>query len=103
MSPKKAILRELDRTRRAQPESPFVRPSSLPGYADRPDHYQRAVNELLQTRLVEGVTDDEGRMAIALNEHRLADVQRELRPLWARPAVWVLLVIVLAVGAGLAI
>jgi len=103
MPARKTILRELDRTRRAQPTSPFVRPSTLPGYAERPDRYQSAVNELLRARLLEGVRDEEGRMAIAINEHRLADVHRELRPLWARPAVWVLLAIVLAVGAGLAI
>ena len=27
-------------------------------------------------------------MAIAINEHRKAEVERELRPLWARPALW---------------
>lgn len=103
MSARKTILRELDRARRAQPPSPFVRPSTLPGYAQRPDRYQSAVNALLRARLVEGITDAEGRMAIGLNEHRLPDVRRELRPFWARPALWVLLVIALAVGAGLAI
>jgi hypothetical protein len=104
MSPRKTILRELDRARREQPSSPALRPSTLPGYADRPDRFQSAVNELLQARLLEGRKDNEGRMTIALNEHRLADVKKELRPLWAHPAVWALLALaIVAVGARLAI
>jgi hypothetical protein len=103
MSPKKTILRELERARREQSASPFVRPSALPGYADRPHRYQSAVNLLLQSRLVEGRKDGEGRMTIALNEHRMADVRRELRPLWAKPAVWAIIAMVLALGAGLAV
>ena len=61
------------------------------------------MNELLQARLVEGRRDDEGHMAISLNERRITEVQRELRPLWARPAVWATIAVVAAVGAGLAI
>jgi hypothetical protein len=40
-------------------------------------------------------------MTIALNQHRRRDVERMLRPIWARPAVWAALAILLAVGAGL--
>lgn len=103
MSPKKTILRELERAWRERPASPFVRPSALPGYPERAGRYQSAVNQLLQSRLVEGRKDDQDRMTIALNAHRLSDVRRELRPLWAKPAVWAIVAIVLAVGAGLAI
>lgn len=103
MSVRKTILRELDRARRAHSPSRFLRPSTLRGYADRPDRYQNAVNELLRARLVEGVTDEEGRIAIGLNDHHLADVQRELRPLWARPLLWALIAIVLAVGVSLTV
>jgi hypothetical protein len=94
MSPKKAILRALA-------GAPDLHPSSLPGYREEPERYQEAVNELLRDRLVEGRKDPEGRMTIALNQHRRRDVERMLRPIWARPAVWAALAILLAVGAGL--
>lgn len=42
-------------------------------------------------------------MTIALNEHRRRDVERMLRPLWARPPVWAALALLIAVGAGLAV
>jgi hypothetical protein len=95
MSPKKQILRELT-TR------PSLRPSDLPGYAGSAERYQAAVNELLRDRLIEGRSDGDGRMSIALNAQRLGDVRRVLRPAWARPAFW-LAALVVAVGLGLAI
>lgn len=101
MSPRKTILRELSR---AGSGSTYTRPSSIRGFSDAPEKYQKAVNELLQARLLEGRKDDDGHMTIAINEHRKADVKRELRPIWARPAVWaMLLLVVAAVGAGLTI
>jgi len=96
MSPKKKILR-------AVAGATEVRPSSIPGYAERPERYQEAVNELLQTRLLEGRKDAEGRLTIALNEYRRRDVDRLLKPLWTRPAVWVTIAALLAVGAGLVV
>lgn len=102
MSPKKTILKELSRASTG-PESRPVRPSSLPGWSERPEQFQKAVNELLQARLVEGRKDPEGHMAITLNEHRRGDVERMLRPVWARPAVWAAVAALLAVGAGLAV
>jgi len=103
MSPRKTILRELSRTHQQASEGPsFTRPSSIAGFSEQPDKYQKAVNELLQARLVEGRKDTEGHMTIALNQHRMSDVRRELRPLWARPALWVVIVLlVAAMGAGL--
>jgi hypothetical protein len=101
MSPRKTILRELSRS--AAGAGSFTRPASIRGFSEQPDRYQKAVNELLQARLVEGRKDDEGHMTIAINEARRGEVQRELRPFWARPAVWAVLVLVAAVGAGLAI
>jgi hypothetical protein len=99
MSPKKTILKELARGG----TSSYTRPSSISGFSEAPDKYQKAVNELLQARLVEGRKDDEGHMAIAINEHRIADVNRELRPVWARPSVWALIAVLAAVSAGLVI
>jgi hypothetical protein len=103
MSPRKTILRELSRAQPHDGEGPsFTRPSSIAGFAEQPDKYQKAVNDLLQARLVEGRRDAQGHMTIALNQHRMSDVRRELRPLWARPTVWVVIVLlVAAMGAGL--
>ena len=104
MSPRKTILRELSQAREQGAErTAFSRPSTISGFVDEPDKYHKAVNELLQSRLVEGRKDEEGHMTIALNSRRLQDVRRELRPIWARPTVWTVIAILLAVGAGLAV
>jgi len=99
MSPRKTILKELA----GSGTSAYTRPSSITGFSEAPDKYQKAVNELLQARLVEGRKDDDGHMAIAINEHRIAEVKKELRPVWARPSVWALITVLAAVGAGLVI
>jgi hypothetical protein len=96
MSPKKQILREL--TTRSS-----LRPSDLPGYAGSAERYQAAVNELLRERLIEGRSDRDGRMSIALNAQRLADVRRVLRPAWTRPTFWLAAAVIVAVGVGFAI
>ena len=43
---------------------------------------------LLEERLIDGKKDEEGRIVIALNPGRLATVQKELRPWFARPTIW---------------
>jgi len=102
MSPRKTILKALSKAHQDAPEGGlFTRPSSITGFSEQPDKYQKAVNELLQARLVEGRRDDEGKMTIALNVQRLVDVRRELRPIWARPAIWAAIAIIVALGAGL--
>ena len=97
MSPKKTILRELVRAGAQE----YTRPSTIAGFSSAPDKYQKAVNELLSERLVEGRRDEEGHMAITINEHRRKDVNRELRPVWAHPAVWAVFALIAAVGLGL--
>jgi hypothetical protein len=99
MSPKKTILRELAR---AQGEG-YTRPSAIRGFDEAPAGYQKAVNELLQARLVEGRKDEEGHMAIAINEHRRKEVAKVIRPVWAHPALWATFVVIAAVGAVVAI
>ena len=99
MSPKKTILRELARTG----EDQYTRPSSIRGFNEAPEKYQKAVNELLRERLLEGRKDEEGHMAIAINAHRRKDVDRHLRPVWAHPALWAAVLVIAAIGAGLAI
>ena len=103
MSPKKTILTALRGASDEQRGGTYIRPPSIPGYTERPDRYQQAVNELLQARLVEGRKDSEGHLTIALNDHRRQDVERMLRPLWAKPTVWALVVALVALGAGLAV
>jgi len=101
MSPTKTILRELQRAHQEHAGTAFVRPATIPGFAADPDRYQKAVNELLKRRLIEGRKDENGRMAVALNVHRMADVRRHLRPAWAHPAVWAAMLLVGVVGASL--
>ena len=102
MSPKKRILRELVLAHEPGTPFSFVRPSDIPGYGDTPARYQGAVNDLLKERLIEGRTDGEGRLSIGLNEHRIDDVRRALRPMWARPAVWAAAAVLVMVAVGLA-
>ena len=71
----------------------------MPGFGQQPSKYQEAVNGLLNERLIEGKKDDEGRMAIALNPHRIATVRKELRPWFLRPVIW-LVVFALGVAVG---
>lgn len=87
MSARTTILRELRRLHQ-NGAARYTRPASIGGFAEKPSRYQEAVNRLLQERLINGTKDEEGRLAIALNEHRLADVRKELRPWFARPATW---------------
>jgi hypothetical protein len=101
MSPTKTILRELQRAHEEHAGNAFVRPATIPGFATDPDRFQKAVNELLKDRLIEGRKDEEGRMAVALNAQRMAEVRRALRPAWAHPAVWGAIVLMGAVGASL--
>ena len=99
MSPKKTILRELTRTHETTGGAGHARPASIPGFSQQPDKYQKAVNELLQARLIEGRKDEAGHMTIAVNSHRLSDVRRELRPVWSHPAVWSVVLLAAVVGA----
>ena len=98
MTPKKTILRELSRQYEAT-GGEYTRPGEIPGFSQQPQKYQKAVNELLSARLVSGHKDEEGHMAIALNAQRLKEVRRELRPIWAHPAVWVVVVLAIVLTA----
>ena len=100
MSPRKTILRELARVEREVGAGTLTRPASIPGFDQRPSHYQKAVNKLLVDRLIEGRPDDEGRMALSLNHHRLPEVRRELRPVWANPRLWLTAAALVLVAFG---
>lgn len=103
MSPRRTILRELTK-RHGEGAASYTRPASIPGFAERRSKYQEAVNRLLQERLINGTKDEEGRLAITLNAHRLGDVHKELRPWFARPATWMVIVLTAAVlAAGIAL
>jgi hypothetical protein len=102
MSPKKTILRTLSKRYEEEGPGSLVRPPSIPGFGKSPEKYQRAVNDLLKDRMVEGMKDEEGHMAIALNGHRMEDIRRELRPLWAHPGILAAAALTLLVaGLGL--
>lgn len=87
MTAKKAILKALSERQNGTDPSAPIRPSTLPGFQGAPEKYQQTINLLLKERLIEGVKDPEGRMAISLNIHRAREVQKALRPVWAHPAV----------------
>lgn len=101
MTPRKKILRTLSAEHEKAGEPVFVRPGEIRGFSENPGKFQRAVNELLKDRLIDGTKDEEGRMAVALNTHNLEGVRRELRPLWAKPTVWAMATLVVAVLVGL--
>jgi hypothetical protein len=100
MSPKKAILRTLSAEYQSSGPGVLTRPATIPGFGEKPEKYQQAVNALLQERLIEGRKDPEGRMAISLNAQRMGEVRKELRPFWFHPA-FVALLGLLAVAAGM--
>ena len=105
MSPRKTILKELSKAAGGSGAA-YTRPSAIRGFSESPEKYQKAVNDLLQARLLEGRKDDQGHMTIAINEHRRREVEKEIKPVWARPAVWaviVVLVMLVAVGTRLVI
>jgi hypothetical protein len=99
MSPKKTILKTLSETYRSQGPERLVRPNTIPGFDQSPEKYQQTINALLSTRLIEGMKDSEGRMAIALNGQRIVDVEKELRPLWAHPGLLAVLAALALVAA----
>ncbi len=101
MSPRKTILRELAQTRDQNGSEAFTRPSAITGFADNPAEYQKAVNKLLGDRLIEGRTDEEGRITISVNDHRLPEVRKELRPVWAHPGVWLTAAVLVVAVYGL--
>lgn len=101
MSPKKTILKALSDRSGTEGTGELIRPSSIPGFEKAPDKYQKTINALLQDRLIEGMRDQDGRLAIALNPHRTREIRKELRPVWAHPALLAALALVAtAVGFG---
>jgi hypothetical protein len=101
MSARRTILRELsDRHRRG--ETGYLRPATIDGFAAQPSRYQEAVNRLLQERLINGTKDEDGRLAIGLNTHRIDAVKKELRPVYARATVWFAGMIVIAAAVAAA-
>ncbi len=101
MSSRKTILRELNQLHAGEGNGRYTRPSAMRGFGQDPSRYQRAVSGLLEERLIEGKKDEEGRVVIALNPGRLATVQRELRPWFARPTIWLGAIVVAALVAAL--
>ena len=100
MSPKKSILKTLSVQHKESGPGNLTRPATIPGWQTKPDKYQEAINTLLQERLIEGTKDPEGRLAISLNTHRMAEIRKELRPFWFHPAFMALMAL-LAAAAGM--
>ena len=101
MSPKKKILKTLRTAHEHTGPGTLMRPATIPGFGERPEKFQQAVNSLLQERLIEGVKDPDGRMAITINAQRMEEVEKNLRPIWFHPAfVAVMGLLAVAVGFG---
>jgi hypothetical protein len=98
MSPRKSILKTLSDLERGEGRGKQVRPSTLPGFQQGPEKYQQAINALLKDRLIEGIRDPEGHLAISLNAHRARDIRKILRPVWAHPAVLTILALAAAMA-----
>ncbi len=102
MSPRKSILKALTNREKVGGPGTQLRPSAIPGFQQGPEKYQKAINALLKDRLIEGIRDPEGHLAISLNAHRAREVRKILRPIWAHPAVLTLLALV-AAAAGMSL
>jgi hypothetical protein len=89
----------LDRHRRAS-AGEYKRPADNAGFGKEPAKYQAAINTLLQERLINGRKDEEGRLAIKINDDRLADVTKALRPPFARLVLLLAILAVVAIGAA---
>jgi len=98
MSPKKTILKALSERQDGEGSVRLVRPATIPGFQQAPERYQQTINTLLKDRLIEGVRDPEGHLAISLNSHRVGEIRKVLRPIWAHPAVLTLLALAAAVA-----
>lgn len=101
MSPKKKILKTLATAYEHTGPGTMMRPATIPGFGEKPEKYQQAVNSLLQERLIEGMKDTDGRMAITINAQRMEEVKKTLRPIWFHPAIVAILgLLVIAAGFG---
>jgi hypothetical protein len=98
MSPKRTILKTLSDRQDGNGSVKLVRPSTIPGFQQAPEKYQQSINALLKDRLIEGIKDAEGHMAISLNTQRAGEIRKVLRPVWAHPAVLALLALFAAVA-----
>jgi len=98
MSPKRNILKALSECQEGEGSERLLRPSTIPGFEQAPEKYHQTINTLLKDRLIEGIKDAEGHLAISLNTHRAVEVRRILRPIWAHPAILTLLALFAAVA-----
>jgi len=99
MSPTKNILRQLERVHEKTPGE-FTAPRSLTGFDPADPKHTQAMNQLLRDRLINGVKAEDGGMAIALNTGNIGAVNKALRPWYASPGVWALLVFVGGLGTA---
>ena len=97
MSPKKSILKALSEHQEGEGSANLVRPSTIPGFQQAPEKYHQTINALLKDRLIEGIKDPEGHLAISLNTHRTGEIRKILRPIWAHPAALTLVALFAAV------
>ena len=95
MSPRKTILAELNKIQSTADAQPTA-PSTLRGFSGNETKYQQAVNDLLKDRLINGQKGTAGSMEIAINPARIADVRKELRPFFLRPAFLAATVLIVA-------
>ena len=100
MTPRKTILRELDRLHTTRGPDATTAVKALPGFDSENPKFTAAVNRLLQDRLVNGLKGEDGAMALSLNASRMREVKRELRPWYAHPGVWALLMTAGVAGAA---
>lgn len=99
MSPRKHILRHLQKVYRQNPTE-LTTTRSIAGFDPGDPKHTQAVNQLLKDRLINGQKAPDGGMAISLNPGNMAAVQRALRPWYANPAVWALLVVLGGLGTA---
>ena len=99
MSPRKHILRHLHEVHGQSPGE-LTSARSISGFDPGDPKHTEAMNQLLKERLINGQKASDGGMAISLNSGNLAAVNKALRPWYARPALWAVLVLVSGLGTA---
>lgn len=100
MSPRKNILRQLEKSHRSQPGQ-LTRARDLSGFDPEDPKHTKAMNQLLKDRLINGMKAEDGGMALQLNSGNIAAVKKALRPWYLSPAFWAAALVLGGLGTGL--
>ena len=99
MSPRKHILRHLQKVHRSNPGE-LTPARGIQGFDPADPKHTQAMNQLLKDRLINGQKAADGGMAIQLNPGNMAAVNKALRPWYANPALWAVVLLIGGIGTA---